>query len=119
MKGMVRNIREGWYGNADTLRVGDLRHKAPADNKKLFAESVKAAATNSIHSARAFLAPSGSSPLIPLTKMMRLTFLLMPLCLILQESTKKMVILGTEIEHSENRDFLGVTQAFSGACLII
>jgi hypothetical protein len=48
MKGMVRNIREGWYGNDDTFRVGDLRHKAPADSKKLFAESVKAAATKFI-----------------------------------------------------------------------
>ena len=48
MKGMVRNIREGWYGNADTFRVGDLRHKAPVDCNKLFAESIKAPATKFI-----------------------------------------------------------------------
>jgi hypothetical protein len=51
--------------------------------------------------------------------MMRLAFPLMPLCLILQDLMRKMVILGTKVEPSENSDFLGVETAFSGACLIV
>jgi hypothetical protein len=42
---MVRHLQEGWYGNADTFPVGDLRHKAPVDCNNLFSESIKAAAT--------------------------------------------------------------------------
>jgi transposase len=48
MKETVRHLREGWYGNEDTVPVGDLRHKAPVDCNKLFAESIKAAATKFI-----------------------------------------------------------------------
>jgi hypothetical protein len=48
MKELVSNLREGWYGNGETYPVGHLYRKAPVDCRKLFQESVKAAATKFI-----------------------------------------------------------------------
>jgi transposase len=45
MKETVRQLREGWYGNADTFPVGHALHKAPVSCNKLFNESVHAAGT--------------------------------------------------------------------------
>ena len=74
---------------------------------------------NSFHSARAFLAPLGPWPLISLTSMMRWTFPLMPLCLILQESMMERMNSETKVEQLERREFLGVEPAFFGACLFM
>jgi len=45
MKGTVNHLREGWHGNGETYPVDHLYRKAPVDCKKLYQESLKAAAT--------------------------------------------------------------------------
>jgi hypothetical protein len=73
MKETVSHLREGWHGNGETYPVDHLYHKAHVDCKKLYQESLKAAATKFVPLCEGISGTIRALTIVPPTRKMRST----------------------------------------------